>query len=171
MNRDYSDIKDDEILNRRNKVWEMRVNGYTVREIAAAVGMSVGCIHKDIAAVRAELDHENKYRAEAERAIGASRLDKVARALLTVVAAVPFDKDGNVDAGALATVANAVARVEERRAKLLGLDAATKTELTGADGGPLKIDARNALLDKLSRLATGDAPEGQASDDTPATDA
>lgn len=144
----------------------MRVDGNSVREIAAIVKVSVGTVHSDLAAVRAELDENNKYRAEAERAVGASRLDRVAKALLSAIAVAPVDKEGNLDASALATVANAVARVEERRAKLLGLDAATKTELTGAEGGPLKIDARDALLAKLSSLATGELTEGQVTTDT-----
>lgn len=51
-------------------------------------------------------------------------------------------------------------RVLERRAKLLGLDAPVKTELTGADGGPLKVEheASEALLARLERLAGGDKP-------------
>lgn len=159
-NEQPSSVKTDEILGRRDEVWELRVNGDTVREIAAKLKVSVGTVHNDLSAVRAELDENNKYRAEAERAVGASRLDKVAKALLAAIAAPSFDKDGNLDAGALATVANAVARVEERRAKLLGLDAATKTELTGAEGGPLKVDARDHLLAKLSALATGEPSEG-----------
>jgi DNA-binding CsgD family transcriptional regulator len=171
MHRDYAYTKDDEILSRRDKVWQMRVDGHTVREIADAIKMSVGTVHGDLNAVRAELDENNKFRAEAERAIGASRLDKVAKSLLNVIANTPFDKDGNIDGGTIATVANAIARVEERRAKLLGLDAATKTELTGAEGGPLKIDARDALLHKLASLATGADTEGPTTSDTGPTDA
>jgi hypothetical protein len=155
-NEQPSSAKTDEILGRRDEVWELRVNGDTVREIATKLKVSVGTVHNDLAAVRAE----------AERAVGASRLDKVAKALLAAIAAPSFDEDGNLDAGALATIANAVARIEERRAKLLGLDAATKTELTGAEGGPLKVDARDHLLAKLSALAIGEPSEDQAPSDT-----
>jgi len=171
MPNEYTSAKNDEILERRNQVWQLRVDGNTVREIAMQLKVSVGTVHNDLTAVRTELDENNKFRAESERAIGASRLDKVAKALLSSIANTPFDKDGNIDGGTIATVANAIARVEERRAKLLGLDAATKTELTGAEGGPLKIDARNALLDKLASLAAGDNTEGQATGDTSPTDA
>lgn len=170
MNRDYSYTKDDEILARRNTVWQMRIDGHTVREIAAAIKMSVGTVNSDLHAVRAELDDGNKFKAEADRAIGAGRLDKVAKALLNAIATTAFDKDGNIDASSLASAANALARIEERRAKLLGLDAATKTELTGAEGGPLKIDARDALLNKLASLATSSDTEGQAASDTGATE-
>lgn len=171
MPNEYTSAKNDEILERRNQVWQLRVDGNTVREIAAELKVSVGTVHNDLTAVRVELDEKNKFRAEVDRAIGASRLDKVTKALLNSIANTPFDKDGNIDGSAIATVANAIARVEERRSKLLGLDAATKTELTGAEGGPLQIDARNALLDKLAGLAAGDNTEGQAPSDTSATDA
>ena len=155
--------KHDEILDRRDNVWERRVKGETVREIAAAIKVSVGTVQSDLDAVRSELDENNKTRAEIERAVGASRLDKAARMLLSSV-------DATVDPGELSTLSNALARIEERRAKLLGLDAATKTELTGAEGGPLQIDARDALLHKLAGLAAGEATEEQASGDTDAAE-
>ena len=40
--------------------------------------------------------------------------------------------------GDLATI-DRILRISERRAKLWGLDAAVKQEITGADGGPLSI--------------------------------
>jgi hypothetical protein len=45
-------------------------------------------------------------------------------------------------------------RILERRAKLLGLDAALKQQITGADGGPLAIeDARAALAARIAAIA------------------
>lgn len=45
-------------------------------------------------------------------------------------------------------------RILERRAKLLGLDAAVKQEITGADGGPLVLeDARAALAARIAAIA------------------
>lgn len=155
--------KQDEILDRRGQVWDMRVSGMTVREIAAELSCGVATVQRDLDAVREELDTLNKCRAETERAIGASRLDKVARALLKAADSVGYDDDGNPDGAALATVANAIARIEERRSKLLGLDAASKTELTGAEGGPIQVDARDDLLRKLSSLAARDNTEGETS--------
>jgi hypothetical protein len=156
-------VKQDEILDRRKEVWDRRVKGETVREIAFALGAGVGTIQSDLDAVRKELDEGCRYRAEIERSVGAGRLDKVARNLLASV-------DVITDPAELSTVANALARIEERRAKLLGLDSATKTELTGAEGGPLQIDARNDLLRKLSSLAAGEDTEKQAAVDTDAAD-
>lgn len=56
-----------------------------------------------------------------------SRLDF---ALMTIAAAVA---DGNLDA--IATML----KIEKRRADLLGLDAARRIQLTGADGGPIQF--------------------------------
>lgn len=45
-------------------------------------------------------------------------------------------------------------RVYERGAKLWGLDAPVKTELTGADGGPVEVsNVGELLLERLSRLS------------------
>lgn len=149
-------VHDDQVLDRRSDVWERRVRGETVREIAKELGIGVGTVHADLEAVRAELDENSRCRAEIERSVGAGRLDKVSRKLMATVDLVD-------DPGELSTIANALARIEERRSKLLGLDAASKTELTGAEGGPLKVeDARNALLSKLSGLAASEPTEGEA---------
>jgi predicted transcriptional regulator len=158
-----STAKHDEILDRRAKVWEMRVGGMTVREIATDLGVGVATIQRDLDAVREELDESTKFHAETDRAIAAARLDKVARKLIAGIEMV--------DVPDLPSVANALAKIEDRRAKLLGLDAATKTELTGADGGPLKVDARDSLLRKLSSLAACEDTESEASSDNSATDA
>lgn len=149
-------VKTDEIRDRRNKVWTMRVDGMTVREIAEEVGRSIGTVQADLDAIRAELDESTKFHAETDRAIAAERLDKVARKLIAGI--------DLVDVPDLPSLANAIARIEERKARLLGLDAASKTELTGAEGGPLQVDARNDLLRKLSSLAASDNTEGEAPD-------
>lgn len=157
MSSEQTSAKDDAILARRKDVWSRRVRGETVREIAEELGVGVATVHRDLEAVRAELDDCTKRGAEIERAIGANRLDGVARKLMAAV-------DQCAEASEFSTLANAIARIEERRAKLLGLDAATKTELTGADGGPVKVeDAKNALLAKLSSLAASETTEGEAS--------
>jgi hypothetical protein len=148
--------KQDEILDRQSKVWSMRVDGMTVREIAAELDCGVATVQRALDAVRAELDESTKFHAETDRAIAAERLDKVARKLIAGI--------DLVDVPELPSLANAIARIEERKAKLLGLDAASKTELTGAEGGPLQVDARNDLLRKLSSLAARDNTEGETSD-------
>lgn len=48
--------------------------------------------------------------------------------------------------------AHARVRIEEREAKLLGLDAPTKSEVSGSQGGPITIEAlRQAMEAELER--------------------
>lgn len=159
--------KDDEIRDRRARVWSMRVEGMTVREIAEQLrkekhACGVATIQRDLDAIREELDNSTKFHAETDRVIASERLDKVARKLIAAVEVV--------DETTLSSLAGAIVRVEERRAKLLGLDAATKTELTGANGGPLEVDARDTLLRKLAGLAACETSEIEASADSGATE-
>lgn len=149
------------------------MKGETVREIAKELGVSVGTVQSDLNAVRLELDHDNKVRAEIERSIGAGRLDAAAKKLLSILDLSGSEIDGASPdqlvsmATAIPAAINALARIEERRAKLLGLDAPAKSEITGADGGPLQVtDARNALLSKLTSLAAGETAEGETAEDT-----
>ncbi len=46
-------------------------------------------------------------------------------------------------------------KVKERKAKMLGLDAATKSEIAGKNGGPIEFaDTRSALAARLTALLT-----------------
>ena len=54
--------------------------------------------------------------------------------------------------------------VQQRRAALLGLDAATKYEHTGKDGGPIALEALSRIVqrgDALKALAEANAPKGK----------
>jgi hypothetical protein len=56
-----------------------------------------------------------------------------------------------------------VVKLMERRAKLLGLDAPVKTEITGANGAAIQVeDARSALAQKLSAVLGAGANQGPA---------
>lgn len=72
-----------------------------------------------------------------------------------------FDKEGEVIDHVLDMRAvDTVLRLMDRRAKLNGLDMPAKTELSGADGGPLAISSADpdklaALIASTSRLDSG----------------
>jgi len=52
-------------------------------------------------------------------------------------------------------ITDRILRIMERRAKLLGLDAPTRTELTGKDGGAIEVDdARESIQRKLAGIST-----------------
>ncbi len=105
----------------------LRRAGASFREIASQLGCSSTSAFRAVSRVLDRTMVELGESAAVLRAMELERLD----ALLAAVwpAAV---------AGDLPSVAMAL-RVAERRARLLGLDAPVRQELTGADGGPLSF--------------------------------
>jgi hypothetical protein len=80
--------------------------------------------------------------AEDVRELETQRLDAMLFALRTKI------KQGDVRA------IDTAIRIADRRAKLLGLDAPTRNELCGHNGGPIAIeDARERLLLALARFS------------------
>jgi hypothetical protein len=69
------------------------------------------------------------------------------------------------DADEDARAAEVMAKLEERRAKLIGLDAPEKRELTGAEGGPIAVATPEAAARAVRELfgqhasMPGDKPE------------
>jgi hypothetical protein len=96
---------------RRVKVYDLRLRGKTIREIAAAVGVSVQTAHADVTAVLTRIKADANDTAEQVRQLEIERLDKMLDAFWLGVL------DGNEKA------ADVVLKVQARRAKLLGLDA------------------------------------------------
>ncbi|MCL2449235.1 MAG: helix-turn-helix domain-containing protein [Polyangiaceae bacterium] len=135
------------IQERRAQALELRKRGYSYRDVAKALGVSVQVAHayvKDaIAAIPVEA-------AEIVRAMELERCDRLWNSLQTKI------KDGDPHA------VQAAIRVLDRRAKYLGLDAPAVTEITGKDGGPIHISetqaAQDDLLSRLARIAAAGGP-------------
>jgi|SRR6478735_3776035 len=137
------------IEDRRSKAWLLRVKGKTVRQIATELGVSVGTAHSDLAAVMERTKEENDDRAETHRALSLARLD---RALDTIeealLAQAPLPEgDGAADGESLRPdhelrlkAIDRLMKIEERRAKLLGLDAPTKVDASVTTVGLDEID-------------------------------
>lgn len=147
------------IEDRRSKAWELRLKGKTVRQIAAALSVSVGTAHHDIAAVLDRTKEENDDRAETHRAISLARLDKALSTIEDALTAqVPAKDPEHPEAASadhdlrLKAVAGLL-KLEERRAKLLGLDAPTKVEA--------KVEG-TTLEDLESRKKTAEANESNS---------
>ena len=126
---------------RQAKVRELVKAGYTFREIATALGYGgpAGAHY----AFKAALKTMVRPAAEEARAVELARLDAMLKPLW------PSAQRGNLKAIA------AVLRLMERRAAYLGLDAPTRTEHTGADGGPIQVeatDARERLRARITEL-------------------
>jgi hypothetical protein len=111
--------------------------------------VSLGTAHKDITAVLERTKADADETAEQHRKMQLDRLDKAISILM------PMLDDPEVALEAM----DRLDKLERRRAALLGLDAASKHEVSGPEGAPIPIDARASLLERLAGLAAGEAPQ------------
>lgn len=104
------------IATRRVKALELRKAGFSYREIAKQLGVDVKTAHDDVMAELLVLREATVSDAKALREIELERSDVAIKGLWNKV------KDGDTQA------ISALVRVQERRAKLLGIDAPAKSE-------------------------------------------
>jgi hypothetical protein len=131
---------------RRTKALELRKQGRTYAEIGAALGCSEQRAH---AIVTAELGRLNRDRAEQAEAVRRLELDR-----LDALQAGVWDAAKGGDAQAIDRVLSIMAR----RAKLMGLDAPTKTAFTDPSGRKsvaVPVSAQELSDDDLARIAAG----------------
>ena len=128
---------------RTRQATALKKAGKTYVEIMAALGISKGAAVKAVQRGLAEIKEETSRDAEELRAIESARLDTAQAAIWAQVL--------KGDLGAV----DRFVRLSQRRAALLGLDAPTKSELTGANGGPLQ-HAVGTLADALRVGLAGD---------------
>jgi len=163
------------IAERRKQVWKLRVKAWSIRDIAEKLEVSPATIHSDLEAVRVEVADETKTAALRHREVELARLDewiRIGTERLEAFRVEPVSEtpDGEVTEpphsdDAIAPLLNSLKGLSERRAKLLGLDAAIKSELSGPEGGPVQVeDARARLIAKLSGLATGEPSEAETTE-------
>lgn len=115
------------ILQRQLQALELRKQGLTYRDIGDKLSISYQQAHNDVNAELKRLATLTLESAEGLRQLELERLDMLIKGL------EPMARVGNPRA------VTAYLRVMERRAKLLGLDAPVRQEVTGADGGALEI--------------------------------
>lgn len=144
------------IEKRRAQVWDLRIKGKSTRQIAVALKVSVGTAHSDLAAVLERSKDENDDRAETHRAISLARLERALDTVEKALIADACDAQGNKDHELQLKALDRLVRIEERRSKLLGLDA------------PTKVDTKvtTVALDEIDELrksakANECSPEGQ----------
>lgn len=161
-----SKLKQDDVTVRRTKLLALRRQGirYEDERILALGYTSAANARSDLK--RALEQHRNEERAEASiyRQQENERLDALLEAAWPQATKPQpiLDKEGEIVAMAVDMRAiDTVLRLMDRRAKLNGLDMPVKTELTGADRGPLAVstadpDKLAALIASTSRLDTPD---------------
>lgn len=125
MSRQHSakaDAKRADTQELRDRALELRKRGANYRQIAKALGVSVGRTHTLVQEAIAAIPKEN---AQAVLAIELEKLDLLEASLM------PLATKGDYLA------AGAIIKVMDRRARYLGLNAPEKRELTGEGGGPI----------------------------------
>ena len=145
---------------RRKQVAANLLAGLTYREMAEAFGVSLGTIKNDVDYVMAHWQREQVTAATDYVTLQERRLDRALNAIWERVLAGD-DK-----------AITALLKIEERRAKLRGLDQPEKVEHSGSveqrRPDPLEgldADARSKLIDNLIRARAGRiAPDGGRSD-------
>lgn len=140
----WSKLKRDEVTVRRTKLLELRREGvrYDDERVEALGYSSPDAARKDLH--RALEAHRNAEAAEVSiyRQQENERLDALLEAAWprATQPSPVFDKEGNVVDHALDMRAvDTVLRLMDRRAKLNGLDAPVRTELSGPDGGAVPL--------------------------------
>jgi hypothetical protein len=168
----WSKYKLDEVIVRRTKLLELRRQGvrYDDERIEKLGYSSPGAARKDLA--RALEAHRDEEAAEVGiyRQQENERLDALLEAVwsrATTLSPV-LDKEGEVIDHVLDVKAvDTVLRLMDRRAKLNGLDMPVKAELSGPNGGALRIGP--AGIDELNKLINM-AGDPDAEDDAPVED-
>src|SRR5690606_22498535 len=124
--------KELEIEVRRAKLAKPKLGGISVRQSAQELGCSGGTVYSDLEAALARTADTADEHSRMERHVSLGRCEAALRAIW------PRICRGDVEA------INAFVRLDQRRAKLLGLDAPTKQELSGPDGGPIPVAAQTS---------------------------
>jgi len=118
---------------RRTKVAALYSAGYSVRQIAAALGASVGTIHSDVQVILQRFKEEQAKSVERVRLAALHRLATLHR-MAHAIAASPNAKP-EVRLKAVAEVRATVMSM----VRVCGAMPSEKLEVTGRDGGPLAL--------------------------------
>jgi DNA-binding CsgD family transcriptional regulator len=112
----------------RKKVWNLRLGGYSGVEIAEELGISTGSVFQLLKQAREAISETAAASALEERKEAVGRLDTLLRSIW------PSATEGDIKA------VSAALAIEDRSAKLQGLDAAAKTAMDLTSGGePIKF--------------------------------
>jgi hypothetical protein len=166
----WSKLKTDEVTVRRTKLLALRRQGvrYDDERVEALGYKSPNAARRDL--TRALEAHRVEEAAEigAYRQQENERLDELLQAAWPqATTPTPIrDKEGNVVGEEINMRAvDTILRLMDRRAKLNGLDMPVKTELSGPDGGPLRLDQAGAA--ELKAIMDAGPIPAPDSEDTP----
>jgi hypothetical protein len=101
---------------RENRAITLRKRGLTLKQIGQELGISPVAVHKRIKHVMARLDKATMDTAAEERYMESRALNLMTRAIMPII------RDVNTPGGERCRAINTMIKIQERRAKLLGLD-------------------------------------------------
>jgi hypothetical protein len=134
--------KELEIVQRQEEAARLRLRGKSVREIAQILGISSTQAQRDIMTIVAQSKEVAESCVIVERAMSLGRLDAMLESVMDLAV--------SGDSQAIASVL----KMDERRAKLLGLDAPAKQEISAGDGLQVALaKVGDALARKRAREA------------------
>ncbi len=153
-----SSADEDRIKLRRAEAVKLRARGKTFQEIADALEIGLATAHLDVRTAMPEIPKDAEEHVLAERGTATCRLDRALSVVEGVLTNAPTAEGG--DELALKALDRLV-KIQDQRAKLLGLYSPEKRELSGPDGAPIAIDARSQLLERIAgRAPVADAGSG-----------
>jgi orotate phosphoribosyltransferase-like protein len=140
----------------QNRAWELRVAGMTQMQIGTRLNISQSVVSRLLASAREDAITATKDIAGDATTEQIARLDRMLLALWEKV------RNGNERA------VEAALRVEERRAKLLGLDAATRKAVDLTTGGaPLAYTVQIPVVQRIEGVTAPPVPDDGADEEQP----
>ncbi len=140
-----------ELFERQATAVRMASRGATFEQIASALGYSdKGDAHRDVMQALAAAREQCRIEAEQYRAIKLYELN-----LMRLQAHRIIEGQDTPLREKLAAI-DRVVRIQEREARLLGLDAPVRSELSGPGGKPILIDVDSLSHEQIARLSAGD---------------
>ena len=127
-----------QIEERRKKVAANLLGGLTYRQMAGALDVSLGTIANDVKIILGRWEREQVQDVSEWVELESRRLERMLNAIWNDAI------DGKSSA------IDRALRIMERRAKLLGLDAPSKQQISGADGSSLTVIFRQREEDGSS---------------------
>jgi predicted transcriptional regulator len=140
----------------QRRAWELRLRGMTQHDIATELQVSQPFVCTLLKKAREELVEQNRLDAATATGEQVGRLDRMIAALTPAA-----------DAGDVKAV-QALLAVEDRRAKLLGLDAATRKAVDLTTGGaPLAYNVQIPVVQRIEGVTAPPVPDDGADDEQP----
>jgi AcrR family transcriptional regulator len=152
------------IEERRTRVMELRVQGYSLRQIAAEVGVALRTVQDDVEAVFLKLNEQQLKNAQIWRAIHMQRTEAIWKPIFE-----RFNEPNSLGKPrADVKDAEALLKTLERQAKLLGLDITAKMDINLLSRvlSLLEANGQNpknfftSLMDELMGRPSDVLPEG-----------